>query len=198
MSVNGSAGARSIGFPTPPVMYDFANLPGFATEVSQEEQAVFAPVQTLEGMIEVNRKLYPHYAFDEETVKDRNRRRETNEAREQKLTRVYNRKLFFLKREKVVLKQLEQIDNNLIVLRAEVEETRKWTDGQALKSEKKKKRDAVRHQRNAAAIAAQDARRDSKRAKPQDQGDQEPEDVEDDVEEDIMPGLEEDMAAGAA
>lgn len=163
--------------PRNPLGEFLGSIPGFHSEITQTEskdEAKYVEMQNLIAMTELLKTKYPQYDYSTEEVKSRVARRlvingkiiseeEKYKAKVVAQRKAHEQDMRNLKREQQLLKQLEQIDDNLLIIDKEIEETNRALNAQAYKAARRQRLAAARAERDAAyaeALATQDARRD--------------------------------------
>jgi len=141
--------------------FDWKTIPGFKPSYNMAPVTQFADVRQMCALVESYKAVYPQYGFDEELT-ERNKSRASITSREADLDLKYQRAKHAITREKAVLDETKDVDANITALLREIDLTRKLTDVRAVKAERRERREANRHERNAAWEAAE---RHSKRAR---------------------------------
>lgn len=162
--------------PVDPVGEILSSIPGFHAEIKltdNKDEAKFASLEKLIETTELLKSKYPQYDYSIKEVKARTARRQaikikiTSEqekyaAKVKKLQTDFDQNMRIWKRDQQLLNQLEQIDDNLLIMEKEIEETNKALNSQVYREERRQRLAAAREEREAAyaeTLARQDARR---------------------------------------
>jgi len=118
----------------------FSSLPGFHMEIKvteKKDEPQFTEMQKLVVMTELLKTRYPQYDYSLEAVRARTADRKNIGNRINAENKGHKSRIHKLLREQQFLNQLAQIDDNLLIVEAEKEETEKHLHTVAYKAQKK-------------------------------------------------------------